>query len=187
MKANNFSAFNVIGSQSVRALIFMMAALGSASSALAADATSTATSQVIEVIAVSAITPLNFGKFIPAVGAGSVTIRNDGTRTVTAVTAVNSVGFSAAQFSVTGGANATYAITHTGVAVLTGVNGAAGPTMALTKTSSFAADTTSGNVSVGTLSAGGTQTIYVGGSIAIGAGHLPGVYEGALGVTVEYN
>ena len=133
---------------------------------MAASATSTASSHVIDVITITAPTALDFGKFIAGAAAGTVTIKNDGSRLVTGVTAVSAGSFhSAAKLSVSGGANATYTISHEGVAVLTPINGV-GATMALTKTSSFTADKAVTTVNTGTLGADGTQDIFVGGILA---------------------
>ena len=156
---------------------------------MAASATSTASSHVIDVITITAPTALDFGKFIAGAAAGTVTIKNDGSRLVTGVTAVNAGSFhSAAKFSVSGGANATYTISHEGVAVLTPIGAATGsPTMALTKTSSFTADQTATTVNTGTLGADGTQDIFVGGILAVAAAQPSGVYQGEVGITVEYN
>ena len=39
----------------------------------------------------------------------------------------------------------------------------------------------------GLLSAGGTQTLYVGGTLNVGATQVAGVYAGTFDVTVTYN
>lgn len=60
--------------------------------------------------------------------------------------------------------------------------------MALTKTSDLTgADVTTGNVANGTLTVGGTQSIYVGGMLSVAAAQAAGVYTGDVTVTVEYN
>ena len=68
---------------------------------MAASATSTASSHVIDVITITAPTALDFGKFIAGAAAGTVTIKNDGSRLVTGVTAVNAgSNHTAAKFTV---------------------------------------------------------------------------------------
>jgi hypothetical protein len=144
---------------------------------------------VVGAIAITAPVALDFGKFVPALGAGTVTISHSGARTATGVTLVN-VGtfYSAAKFSVTGGANANYSIEHDGDAALTAVAPSAGTPMALTKTSSFTnSDVTAGTVNTGVLGVDGTQDIYIGGTIVVGAAQAPGVYAGNISVSVEYN
>jgi hypothetical protein len=49
------------------------------------------------------------------------------------------------------------------------------------------ANTTSGNVASGTLSAAGTQSLFVGGTLRVVATQLAGRYSGNIAVTVEYN
>ncbi|MHB1053869.1 MAG: DUF4402 domain-containing protein [Thiobacillus sp.] len=154
--------------------------------AYAAAATSTATSTVIAPIAITAPVVLSFGKFARGAG-GSVTISNSGARTSSGVilSSTSSVQ-TAARFDVTGEGSSTYAITHSGVTVLS--DAATTPnTMALAKTSDLTgANVTTGNVATGTLTSG-AQSIYVGGTLTVGATQVAGTYTGAVTVTVEYN
>lgn len=185
---NNFKQ-TVLNLTLVFAFVLGIAGLGV--NAYAAEATSTATSTVITPIGITAPEVLSFGKFAPGDG-GSVTISNSGARTKVGVILSSTLSTqTAAKFDVTGEASTTYAISHSGVAVLTGISGAAltiPSTMALAKTSDLiAANVTEGNATTGTLAADGKQSIYVGGTLTVGATQPAGEYTGAVTVTVEYN
>lgn len=191
MKSGKFLAFNRRVLNAALASVVLLGSAGVVSNAYAASATSTATSTVIAPIGITAPVVLSFGKFAPGAG-GSVTISNSGARTGTGVIlSSTSSTQTAARFDVTGEASTTYAITPSGVTALTGISGAAltlPSTMALAKTSDLTgANVTTGTVAAGTLSAGGTQSIYVGGTLTVGAAQPAGVYTGAVTVTVEYN
>ncbi|SEL50095.1 protein of unknown function [Halomonas daqiaonensis] len=45
----------------------------------------------------------------------------------------------------------------------------------------------SADVLTGTLSAAGDQTIYLGGTLSVGAAQVAGNYSGVVSATVEYN
>lgn len=174
------------------ALISALALSGTTISAysFAAEVTATANATVIAPIAIANTIPLSFGKFAPGAALGTVIVSTSGTRTKTGGVILSSIGptISAAKFDVTGDANATYSISHTGTTTLTNTTGAGAETMALTKFSDLlAANATSGDVTTGTLSAGGAQSIYVGGTLAVAAAQVAGVYTGTAIVTVEYN
>lgn len=191
MKSGKFLAFNRRVLNAALASVVLLGSAGVVSNAYAASATSTATSTVIAPIGITAPMVLSFGKFAPGAG-GSVTISNSGARTGTGVIlSSTSSTQTAARFDVTGEASTTYAITPSGVTALTGISGAAltlPSTMALAKTSDLTgADVTTGTVAAGTLTAGGTQSIYVGGTLTVNAAQPAGVYTGAVTVTVEYN
>ncbi len=191
MRSGKFSTFKRNALNAALASTLALVGTGLVGNAYAATATSTATSTVIVPIAVATGTVLSFGKFAPGAG-GSVTISNSGARTGTGVILSSTASTqTAALFNVTGEASTTYAITHAGVSALTGISGAAltGPqTMTLAKTSDLTgANVTTGNVATGTLSGSGAETIYVGGTLTVGATQAAGVYTGAVTVTVEYN
>jgi hypothetical protein len=174
------------------ALISALALSGATISAysFAAQVTATADATVIAPIAIANTIPLSFGKFAPGAALGTVIVSTSGTRTKTGAVILSSIGptISAAKFDVTGDANATYSISHTGTTTLTNTTGVGAETMALTKFSDLlAANATSGDATTGTLSASGTQSIYVGGTLAVAAAQVAGVYTGTAIVTVEYN
>lgn len=186
MKLGKFAKFNRRALKAALASVLTLAGTGLVGNAYAAAATSTSTSTVIAPIAITAPVVLSFGKFARGAG-GSVTISNSGARTGAGVilSSTSSVQ-TAARFDVTGEGSSTYAITHSGVTVLS--DAATTPnTMALAKTSDLAgANVTTGNVTTGTLTSG-AQSIYVGGTLTVGATQVAGTYTGAVTVTVEYN
>ena len=153
----------------------------------AAQATASASGTVVAPIAITAATNLVFGSFATGAG-GSVTVSTSGARTVSGVVVMGGATPSAARFNLSGTASSTYSITHSGTAVLTNTSGVGGETMALSKFSDLsAANAISGNVSAGTLDAGGTQSLYVGATLTVGAAQVPGIYTGTVIATVEYN
>lgn len=152
-------------------------------SAHAAQATASASGTVVAPIAITVATQLAFGSFAPGAG-GTVTVSTSGARTATGAVLMGGASGSAARFNITGEAGTTYSITHGGSTQLTsGAN-----SMNLTKASDLtAANTTSGNVTAGTLDGAGGQSLYVGGTLAVAAAQAPGVYAGTVVATVEYN
>jgi hypothetical protein len=60
--------------------------------------------------------------------------------------------------------------------------------MALTQISDLTgAGGASTTVTSGTLSAGGTQSLFLGGTLAVAANQVAGAYSGAISATVDYN
>ncbi len=123
---------------------------------------------------------LHFGQIVAGVGAGTVeqTAAASPTRTATGCTLGNTTGMSPATFTVGGEPSATYAITLPGDSDVT-LTGPGDP-MAITAFTSSPSGT-------GTLSGGGTQTLYVGGTLNVGAAQVAGAYTGTFDVTVTYN
>lgn len=124
---------------------------------------------------------LSFGAFAAGAG-GSVTVSPQSTRTATGDVILMTGGqFSqggAASFDLTGSPNATYQITLPADGQVT-LTGSQGGSMTL---SSF----TSSPSGQGQLSSVGTQTLYVGATIAIGSNQAPGTYSGTINVTVVF-
>jgi spore coat protein U-like protein len=153
----------------------------------AASATTTSTATVIEPIAITKAADLVFGDFAPGAG-GDVTVATNGSRTATgAILSTAGATPTAAKFDVTGNADSTYSISTSAAASLS--DSATTPnTMALTVFSDLTGGgATTGEVSSGTLSTGGTQSIYLGGKLTVGATQVAGTYTGDVTVTVEYN
>jgi hypothetical protein len=125
---------------------------------------------------------LHFGQIVPGTGAGTVvqTALASPGRTATGCTLGNTTGMTPATFNVTGEPLATYAITLPGDSDVTIDDAGAGDAMAITAFTSSPSGT-------GTLSAGGAQTFYVGGTLNVGAAQLAGAYTGTFDVTVTYN
>ncbi|MCE9661951.1 DUF4402 domain-containing protein [Halomonas sp. M5N1S17] len=174
-----------------RTVLASVVALGAfgASNSFAAESTTTATGTVIAPIAITNPVNLNFGRFVAGVAVGTVKVDTNGSRTATGDAFLPTVGPTptAAQFLVTGGADATYTISWTG-AVLTNTTGAGAETMTLARISDLTGGGgASADVLSGALSAGGDQTIYLGGTLSVGAAQVAGVYTGDVTATVEYN
>lgn len=162
-----------------------VALAAAAMSSQAVEGTATATGTVIAPISITKSADLNFGKFASGAG-GTMTVSTSGAATSTGIVRSTIVTPTAAKFDVSGDNDATYAITYTGTSA-TLSDGATG-TMALAIHSDLTAgNITSGTVSSGTLSASGAQSIYVGGTLTVGATQASGTYTGSVKVQVEYN
>ena len=122
---------------------------------------------------------LSFGSFVAGSG-GAIAVTTGGARSKTGGVMLVAQGGSsaAAQFTVSGTANATYAITlpaNGTVLLSSGSN-----TMAINSFVSYPSAT-------GTLSGGGTQMLSVGATLTVGNAQVPGSYAGSFTATVNYN
>jgi hypothetical protein len=170
------------------ASVFALGALSASNSFAAKAATSNSSATVIEPIEITKSADLVFGKFAPG-GGGTVTVATDGARTAAdgPILSISGATPTAAKFDVTGDNNSTYGITWSGAIEL--ADSASTPnTMALSKISDLtAAGATAGEVSSGTLSGSGAQSIYLGGELTVGVAQPDGTYTGDVTATVEYN
>jgi hypothetical protein len=168
------------------ASVVAIGAFGASNSFAAKAATSNSSATVIVPIEISKSADLVFGKFAPGDG-GKVIVATDGARTTTGpILSISGSSPTAAKFDVTGDNSSTYGITWSGAAELT--DSVSSETMALTKISDLtAAGATTGEVSSGTLSGAGAQTIYLGGELTVTSGQADGTYTGDVTATVEYN
>ena len=158
-----------------------------ASNSFAVGASADARATVIAPIAITTAVDLVFGSFARGAG-GTVTVSTSGARTASG-TILSTIGStsSAAKFDVTGEGVSTYSITWSGDTELTTGVGGAGETMALARISDLVAgNATSGEVTSGVLTAG-AQSIYLGGTLTVGAAQVAGAYTGSVTATVEYN
>jgi hypothetical protein len=162
------------------AVVLAALALFSSPAALhAAQATSSATAEVMTPIAISNNAALRFGKFSALTG-GTVVISAAGARSATGAVVLSSTNAGgAASFDVSGDNNATYAITLPGSATIT-------HSVDNTKTMSIGTFTSNPS-GTGTLSAGGAQTGTVGATLTVGNAQTTGSYSGTFDVSVEYN
>ena len=162
--------------------IFLATLLGfTASSAYASNvATSTMGATLVNAISIANNTGLNFGYIVQGATMGTVVVPAvaSPTRTATGGIGLGNVGAtSSASFTVTGVANATYAITlPSSVTIYDG-----GYSMIVNTFASLPAST-------GTLSGTGSQTMYVGATVNVG-GNQPFLtgFSGTFNVIVAYN
>ncbi len=130
-------------------------------------------------IAIESMQGLSFGSFVAGSG-GSVRVNTSGVRSAGGdVLLVPSSESSAARFTVSGDANATYTIQLPGNDFVK----LAGPGADMT-INDFAS---SPSGAAGQLGAGGSQTLSVGGTLSVASGQAPGNYSGTFSVTVNYN
>ena len=149
--------------------------------------TANATATIISPISISKVTDLEFGNVAVSTGGGTVVMNaTTGIRTVTGDCTLPATPgtVSRAQFTVGGESGYTYSITLPAGATTIG-DGVAS-TMTVTPWTSSPTPT-------GTLT-GGTQTLYVGATLNVGATQTPGTYSatasngsGEFSVTVNYN
>lgn len=147
--------------------------------ASAVDGTANADATVVTALTVVENTRMNFGSFTNA--AGVISMDTTGSRMNGVPTALlgGAAGGTAGQVTVNGSANATYTVSGTG-----GNLNAGGATNLVLSNIAFA-DAAAG--SVGTIGAGGTQVLKVGGDLDVPAGAPAGTYTGTYTVTVNYN
>ncbi|MBK8727438.1 MAG: DUF4402 domain-containing protein, partial [Holophagaceae bacterium] len=140
--------------------------------------TLTVTAVVIGPITIANTQALHFGTAVRGTVAGTIVLTPAGVRSSTGgVTLMTGAPLATpASFTVTGNANSTFAITLPASAPLTsGANSL--NASAFTSTPSL----------TGSLSAGGTQSLAVGGTLNVAANQAEGDYAGTFNVTVAYN
>ena len=146
-------------------------------------ATATASATILTPIAIAKTVDMDFGYLAVNASPGTVALSADAAPTRTpsgGVTLMTGGTVSAATFTVTGLADATYSITlpADGVVVLTGPG------------TDMAADLFVSNptVAAGGVLTGGTETLYVGATLSVAGSQAFGVYSSpAFTVTVNYN
>jgi hypothetical protein len=163
-------------------VLLSAATLGASSAYAGGTATATANANIVVAIAITNTAGLNFGQLVGGVTLGTCVIPAvaSPTRSVTGgVVLGNVTTTSSGAFNVTGLASATYAISLPASAVITdGTNN-----MTVNTFTSLPATT-------GALSAGGTQTLYVGATLNVAASQvfINGTpFTGTFPVTVAYN
>jgi spore coat protein U-like protein len=162
------------------------AATVSGGASAANNATATATGTVVTPVSILKSVDLAFGSFYPSATSGTVDVNTNGARTVSGGVTASGVGGTpaAAKFDVTGQNSATYTIAYATGVTLTGP----GAPMALTQVSDLTgAGGAATLVATGALSGSGTQSIYIGGSLAVAANQVSGSYTGTISATVNYN
>ena len=149
---------------------------GGAMVAQAASTNSSTSAQIIAALAIVNTQGLEFASIVPSGSSDTVIVSPVSVRTCGATLTCTGSVFASA-FDVTGGNNLTYSITLPGAAA-TLTSGANSMTV-----DNFI-DSGSGT---GTLSALGSQTFTVGGTLNVGINQPAGVYAGSYSVTVDYN
>lgn len=149
-----------------------------ASAQTSATATATATAEIITPISIANTADLDFGVFASPTAAVNATVAADAAGTYSgSATQIGSTV--SAKFDVDGHPSATYAVTiPASVDLVSGLN-------SMTATLTYDCETNSGCTAI---PAGGSDVLYVGGTLGIGAGQASGVYtSAAFDVTVAYN
>ncbi len=136
------------------------------------NATATSNAIIVSPLKVVKVNDLNFGKIIGSAAGGNVSIAADagGARTIDSDMDAPTSDNQAASFEITGG-DETYTITLEATD-LTATNET---DMVLTPETNLSGTTSSG-----------TQTIYVGGTLAVNPNQGAATYEGDVKVTVSY-
>ena len=167
----------------ILALLTVMVAF---SAATFAQATATATAVIVSPITITFVTDLEYGNIAAGAAAGTVVLSPAGVRSPTNVTLPVTTGtVTAASFTVGGTPGYTYSITLP--AGTTTIANAGGQTMTV-------GTWTSNPTPTGTIGGGGTEVLYVGATLAVGANQAEGSYSsstaggtGDFTVTVNYN
>lgn len=146
------------------------------------DATATTTAVIITPITIEKIDDLSFGNIAAGAQEGTVTVATGSTRSKTGdVTLPSAIPgtITAAKFTVSGQANATYSITVPSAFNVTS------PGNAAMQVSTFVTNPST----TGTLSETGSQDLFVGATIAVAANQAAGTYTNGDGlkITVDYN
>ena len=149
------------------------------------SATAASSANVLQALAILNDAPLNFGDISATATAGTVSIDNTGARSRTGGAAPVGADGEFAQFTITGPANETIAITLNQTSFNVTNTGGSGETMEVTLNASDVTTAT------GTTSTGGTGEVILkfGGTVNVAANQAIGLYENdaAFEVTVDYN
>jgi hypothetical protein len=163
-----------------------LAAFG-VSNSFAASSSADSNATVIEPIAITKDSNLAFGQFAPGAG-GDVIVSTSGARTTTnPILSTTGNTIKAAQFTVSGANDATFSVSITNTVLTETVSGTETMALATFSDNSGAGGTPGGDVTAGTLSPSGAQSIYLGGTLTVGASQTAGAYTGTVSTVVEYN
>ena len=155
-------------------LVTAVATAGAFASYLqAATVSSTASANILQPIGVSKVADISFGEvYSDGTLAGTVTLDFTGGRTFGGGAAAGTATGSSGEFTVTGEAGSTYALTIPANVALTGP----GTDMNVALTNNSAGDL-----------ATGSETFQIGGDLAVGIAQTAGAYSATFDVTVNYN
>lgn len=171
---------------SLLAIIAIAAFSTNANAQAVVSAPATATATIITPIAITKDTDMNFGDIATNGTNGTVVLTTVSTRSATggaSFSAATPGTITSAKFNVTGMANYGYSISIPNSLVLTHATTANTMTVGTITNSIGAAG------AAGTLSATGSQDIFIGGTLSLVGAQLAGVYTNTtdLKVTVNYN
>lgn len=153
----------------------VLAAGMASNAAYAATEQADATVQVLAAVQLSAVTDLNFGVVAASAAGGTVTLAPTAAATPVASGVIAISGGSAASFRVTQATNGQVIALNVGnpSPLVSGANSI--PLSGLTLSNSSI-----------TFNSASLQTVYVGGTISLGANQAAGTYVGSFDVTAEY-
>jgi hypothetical protein len=156
------------------------------------SATVAATAAGAKLIAPMTLTqtsPLHFGTInLLAAASGTVVLSTANARSITGGVALSAVAPTCtnAAYNVTGTISSTYAVTLPGTITVTHTITPAS-TMSIGALKILFNGGTETTVLTSTLSATGTGSFGLGGTLTVGAAQLAGIYAGTFAVTVDYN
>lgn len=144
----------------------------------AASITAPVNARIISTVNLITLSGMQFGEISASNMPGTIVLEPGGARTSTQGATLNSaVPGGPASFEIIGNPSATFIISLPVSVTLTSPNG---QNMEVDQFISLPSIT-------GQLDAGGRQTLFVGGTLNVGANQLYGEYSGVMAVTVEYN
>ena len=146
--------------------------------AQAATTNATVDANIIGTIGMTTRNGLSFGDISAGATAGTVILAPTGARSATGGTSINSsTASNPSTFDVQGTANASFSISLPASVLLSDT---ASHTMSVD-------NFTSSPTPSGVLDGSGQQTLFVGGTLNVGANQAFGSYSGQMSVTVDYN
>jgi Domain of unknown function (DUF4402) len=150
-----------------------------------ANAGATSSTTVITPITITKTADLRFGQFVQPTVGGQIDINASGTVDLTGITpaGLTSIvqlgsGRGAGSFNITGQALRVYLVLLPSTAILTRIGGA--------ETMTVSAVRRTGGIANRTLSATGTDTLGLGGTLVVDAFQAIGAYSGSIIMTVTY-
>lgn len=158
-------------------------ASGPAVAQSSASDTAAASATILTPISIAKKVDMNFGNVVAGSTAGTILLTTAGQRSVVAGGATfmstQAGTVTAAEFTVSGASAATYTVTLPDSAILNRTV----PSAATMTVNAF----TSEPATTGTLTADGTQALFVGGTLIVGQTQGAGSYTGNFPVSVAYN
>lgn len=156
-----------------------------------AEETTNAGAVLIVAMTLSETSPLHFGSNVLTTTAGGTVVlpSNSTTRTYTggvAASAATPVATNAA-YNVTGTALETYSLTLPSTVTVTHTSAVAGVITMEISSMTARFNGAGADATTSTLSADGTDSFTLGGTLTVGANQVGGVYAGTFDVSIDYN